>query len=58
MVAPDEVRIIDFKFGEESPSHRKQVARYAALYRAMGYGKVRGWLWYIREEGADKIVEV
>ena len=58
VVAPDEVRIIDFKFGEESPSHRKQVARYAALYRAMGYGKVRGWLWYIREEGADKIVEV
>ena len=54
----DETIIVDFKFGEEVPSHRAQVRRYERLYREMGYPAVRGFLWYIREEGADKIVEV
>lgn len=58
VVTPEEVKIVDFKFGEEMASHKAQVRRYVSLYRAMGYMNTRGWLWYIREEGADKIVEV
>ena len=57
-ITPEEVRVVDFKFGAESPAHRRQVQRYVSLYKAMGYPSVRGWLWYIREEGEDKIVEV
>ena len=58
VVTPEEVRVVDFKFGAESPAHSRQVQRYVSLYKAMGYPSVRGWLWYIREEGEDKIVEV
>ena len=58
VVLPDEVRIVDFKFGEEHQSYLAQVRRYVSLYRAMGYRQVRGWLWYIHGEGEDKIVEV
>ncbi|MBO6082883.1 MAG: DNA helicase UvrD, partial [Bacteroidales bacterium] len=58
VVTPTETLIVDFKFGEESPAYRGQVRRYERLYREMGYPAVRGYLWYIREEGADKIVEV
>lgn len=58
VVLPDEVRIVDFKFGEEHPSHLSQVRRYVSLYRAMGFRQVRGWLWYISGEGEDKNVEV
>ena len=58
IVGPEETIIVDFKFGEEMTSHRNQVRRYEHLYREMGYPGVRGFLWYIREEEADKIVEV
>ena len=49
------VDIIDYKFGTERPSYLRQVRRYMDLYRAMGYGPVRGHVWYVPE---DKVVEV
>ena len=41
------VDIVDYKFAEEKGAYIKQVRRYAALYRAMGYKKVNAWLWYV-----------
>lgn len=49
------VSIIDFKFGEESDEHKRQVDRYTKLYHDMGYGQVRGYVWYIP---SDKVVEI
>ena len=54
--APDgSISVIDYKFGAEHGSYLRQVRRYMALYRAMGYASVHGYLWYVPE---DKIVEV
>ena len=52
------VDVVDYKFGQPEKKHREQVARYAALYRAMGYRSVSATLWYIRENGEDEFVEV
>jgi ATP-dependent exoDNAse (exonuclease V) beta subunit len=52
------VDIIDFKFGSPEPGYRRQVERYKALYREMGYGPVRGYLWYFQEKAGGEIVEV
>lgn len=55
---PEGTMVIDFKFGEPEAAHRSQVRRYVSLYEAMGHGPVRGWLWYLREEGPDIVEEV
>ncbi len=47
--------VIDYKFGEERPSHKRQVRGYMALLEQMGYGPIRGYLWYPE---TDQIVEV
>lgn len=52
---PDRTVILDYKFGEESPSYIRQVERYVDLYRRMGYPDVSGAIWYVRD---DKVVRV
>ena len=48
--APDgSVTVIDYKFGSQEESHRRQVRRYATLYRKMGYAKVSAYLWYLAD---------
>lgn len=48
VVHPDgSVSVIDYKSGEPDPKYFRQVERYVNLYRAMGYGNVRGYLWYL-----------
>ena len=54
----DGVIVVDYKFGAEEPEYRTQVRRYMTLFREMGFGTVRGWLWYIRENGSDFFEEV
>ena len=44
------ITIIDYKFGEERPSHRRQVSEYVRLYRKMGYSDVKGVVWYVRRD--------
>ena len=51
MIRNGRVDIIDYKFGRELPSYRRQVGGYASLYRQMGYQEVHAWLWYIGEDG-------
>lgn len=49
------VEIIDYKFGEPQKKYARQVHEYMDLYRAMGYGDVHGYLWYVDD---GKIQEV
>ncbi|MBO6160563.1 MAG: hypothetical protein J6O01_03675, partial [Bacteroidales bacterium] len=41
------VTVIDYKFGAERPAYARQVARYADIYRRMGYAQVDTVLWYV-----------
>ncbi len=43
----ESIIIVDFKFGNELPGHRKQVGDYKVLLTDMGYKKVEGFLWYV-----------
>ncbi|TFH34322.1 MAG: hypothetical protein E4G95_08410 [Bacteroidia bacterium] len=47
--------IVDFKFGEESGVHSKQLNNYRQILKEMGYVNVMAYLWYV-EQG--KITEV
>ena len=43
----DELVVIDYKFGQHEPRYERQIAKYAQLYRRMGYKKVSAFLWYV-----------
>lgn len=56
VVFGDHVDIIDYKFGDEKSSYRKQIINYKHLYEKMGYKNVNAYLWYIGEE--NKVEQV
>ena len=41
------VIIVDYKFAEQKESYLRQIGRYAAIYRRMGYYNVSATLWYV-----------
>ena len=43
----DKVIVIDYKFGEHRRSYERQLARYADIWRRMGYENVSSVLWYV-----------
>ena len=43
----DSVTIVDYKFGEHRSIYRRQLDRYADIYRRMGYADVSAYLWYV-----------
>lgn len=45
----DNAIVVDYKFGVERTSHRKQIIRYKELLQSMGYNNIRGYLWYINK---------
>jgi ATP-dependent exoDNAse (exonuclease V) beta subunit len=45
----DQIGVLDFKTGYPKPEHKKQVANYCDLLRAMGHKSVTGYLLYIDE---------
>ena len=50
-----EVTVVDFKFGGEHASYRKQVAGYARLWHELGY-QVRGaYLWYVPDGKTEQV---
>lgn len=49
------VVIIDFKFGQEKASYKRQVQEYMSLMTAMGYTSIEGYIWYVY---ANEIVNV
>ncbi|MDD2611901.1 MAG: UvrD-helicase domain-containing protein [Bacteroidales bacterium] len=52
---PENVIVVDFKFGKAAPKYHKQVQEYMALLKKMGYTGIQGHLWYVDE---DKIEDV
>jgi hypothetical protein len=50
MIHDNLVTVVDYKFGEPSPGHRKQAAAYRELLRQMGYAEVKSWLWYVEKD--------
>lgn len=55
VIKDGQVTVIDYKFGEEEERYRRQIGKYASLYRAMGYKDVKACLWYVNE---NKIVSL
>lgn len=52
------VDVIDYKFGEREAKYKKQVSRYASLYKRMGYENVHGYLWYMNDKNGEDILQV
>lgn len=55
VVQDGKVTVIDYKFGEHHRKYERQVARYANLWRRMGYDQVKAFLWYVE---TGQVVEV
>jgi ATP-dependent exoDNAse (exonuclease V) beta subunit len=47
MVKGDEAIVVDFKFGKHNTVYEDQVREYMNLLAEMGYGNVRGYVWYV-----------
>lgn len=50
MMRDNAVTVVDYKFGEPSPGHRRQAAAYRELLKQMGYTDVTSWLWYVEKD--------
>lgn len=44
------VYVIDYKFGEPEPAHKRQISNYARLLSSAGHKNVKSFLWYIRDD--------
>lgn len=55
MIKGERVVVVDYKFGEREPTHRKQVGSYLAQLRKMGYTTAEGYVWYVNRGEIDKI---
>ena len=47
IIQDGKVTVIDYKFGEHNPHYKAQVARYASIYRRLGYKAVSSAIWYV-----------
>ena len=47
LIKDGKVTVIDYKFGDRNPRYRRQVARYADIYRRMGYSDITSVIWYV-----------
>ncbi len=47
LIKNGKVTVIDYKFGEKRRSYHRQVARYADIYRRMGYSEITPIIWYV-----------
>lgn len=50
------VKVIDYKFGEHHAKYEKQLARYASLWRRMGYAVDSACLWYVATGDIVRVV--
>lgn len=55
IISKDSVTVIDFKTGEESADHLKQLTTYANVLAASGYKVVRPYLYYFRQKKWMKV---
>ena len=54
MIRDNSVTVVDYKFGEPSPGHRRQAAAYRELLKQMGYADVTSWLWYVEKDMVEE----
>lgn len=47
VIKDGKVTVIDYKFGEKNRRYHRQVARYADIYRRMGYSDITSVIWYV-----------
>ena len=47
LIKDGKVTVIDYKFGEKNRRYHRQVARYADIYRRMGYSEITPIIWYV-----------
>lgn len=58
MIRDKEAVVVDYKFGElDAASYRRQLERYASLLREMGYERVNGYLWYVKQGKIEHVIE-
>ncbi len=56
MISPNEVVVVDFKFGKPGQEHRKQVADYMEQLRLMEPDlQIKGYLWYILNNRLEEV---
>jgi ATP-dependent exoDNAse (exonuclease V) beta subunit len=55
MIKDGKAIIVDFKFGQELPSHKKQLKNYMQLLSDMGYIKTEGYIWYVSENRSIQV---
>lgn len=55
MTRGKEAVVVDYKFGEESESHHRQIGEYITLLEQMGYTSVRGYLWYVQSGKIEQV---
>lgn len=56
MISDDEVVVVDYKFGQEGKLYQRQMSEYISLLRQMGYKKVSGYIWYVRESRIEEVI--
>ena len=49
LFSDEETLIIDYKFGEPRPEHKKQMERYARLLEQMNRKNIRTFIWYVEK---------
>jgi hypothetical protein len=55
IIRDGETIVVDYKFGEERKYYAWQVRRYMKLLRQMGYPRVKGYLWYVKNQKIEEI---
>ncbi len=55
IVRDGETIVVDYKFGEERKYYAWQVRRYMKLLKQMGYPRVKGFLWYVKNNKVEEI---
>ena len=57
MLRDGEAVVVDYKFGErDAARYRRQIGEYARLLGERGYGRVSGYLWYVRLGRIERVV--
>ena len=55
MLRGNQMIVVDFKFGKPKASHQSQVQTYVQILQQMGYGNVKGYLWYVDENQIEEL---
>ena len=49
------VTVIDYKFGMKSAAYRKQILKYAEMWRRRGHAKVSSYIWYVMSDEVEEV---